>query len=493
MSNVIRQYLTDKKYNTASDDTYSHIYDWLTWYQGDVENFHNYKIYNGAVTTKHRRYTLGMAKKVCEDWANLILNEKVSIKAGNYEKRLNEILEQNNFRVRGNQLIELAYALGTGAFVEYKDAEGSVIIDYIRADMIYPLSWDNGDITECAFGTTRVMDGKETIYLQIHRLGCADEGEDSEQYYIENQYVDAQSGVELEAPDGIIPIVETGYFRPLFQIVTPNVCNNIDLDSPLGISVYANSISQLKGCDLIYDSYVNEYILGRKRILVPLTAAKIQMQKEGVTLPVFDPNDSVYYQLPGDRDGDFKLTEVDMTIRAADHELGIQRSLDILSLKVGMGTGRYQFDSSGVKTATEVISDKSDLYQNRQKNAIIVKVAIMNLVKAVSFLDTGHEVEATIDFDDSIIEDSNTTIDKNIKLVQAGLRSKLTAIMEIDKCSEAEATKELKRIAQDGRITGQDIDWTNGDDDEQADDSSEKESEEIDDNLDEDVEVSDKK
>lgn len=139
------------------------------------------------------------------------------------------------------------------------------------------------------------------------------------------------------------------------------------------------------------------------------------------------------------------------------HELGIQRSLDVLSLKTGMGTGRYQFDASGVKTATEVISEKSDLYQNLQKNEISIKAALINLVKAVAFLDTGSDVEVTVDFDDSIIEDSNTTIDRNIKLVQGGLRSKLTANMEIYKCSETDTKKELERIVQDGQITGQDI------------------------------------
>ena len=44
MSNTIRQYLLDKKYDTVSDETYSHIDKWLDWYQGDVENFHTYKI-----------------------------------------------------------------------------------------------------------------------------------------------------------------------------------------------------------------------------------------------------------------------------------------------------------------------------------------------------------------------------------------------------------------------------------------------------------------
>ena len=176
----------------------------------------------------------------------------------------------------------------------------------------------------------------------------------------------------------------------------------------------------------------------------------------------------MYYQMPGDRDSNLKLTEVDMSIRANEHELAVQRSLDVLALKTGLGTGRYQFDSSGVKTATEVISDKSDLYQNRQKNAIIVNAALIDMVEAIAFLDAGREVEVFIDFDDSIIEDTNTTIDKNIKLVQGGLRSKLTAIMEINKCTEEEAMKELERIAGDNQITGQDVDWTDMGDNKKA-------------------------
>lgn len=272
-----------------------------------------------------------------------------------------------------------------------------------------------------------------------------------------------------------MPLIQTGYSRPLFQIITPNIYNNIDLDSPLGISVYANSISQLKGCDLVYDSYMNEFVLGRKRILVPLSQAKRQMQEDGVTSPAFDPNDNVFYMLPEDRNTGQTITEVDMNIRAQEHELGIQRSLDILSLKAGMGTGRYQFNASGVKTATEVISDKSDLYQNRQKNVLVIEAALISMAKAVAFLDAGKaDLNVTVDFDDSVIEDTNSTIDRNIKLVQAGLRSKLSAIMEIEKCDEKAAQEELERVREDGQITGQDIDWTEEDKDDQDEGDKEK-------------------
>lgn len=477
VNRAVKAYLLKREFNVASDDTYNHIDEWLDWYQNDVEKFHKYSVYNGVVMTKQDRYKLGMAKTVSEDWANLLLNEKVAIHAGGYDARLTEILRANNFQTRANQLLELSFALGTGAFVEYKNAEGDVVIDYIRADMIYPLAWDNGDVTECAFGTPKVVDGKKVIYIQIHRFGRSEE-EKGDEYYIENRYIDQESGKEIDAPKDIVEIVGTESVEPLFQLVTPNICNNIDLDSPLGISIYANALDEVKGCDLIYDSYMNEYVLGRKRIMVPLSQAKRQMEADGVTNPVFDPNDTVYYILPEDRNGENKLTEVDMTIRASDHELGMQRALDLLSFKCGMGAGRYKFEQGGVKTATEVISDKSDLYQNRQKHCIIISAAIINLIRAVSFLDQGGVVDATVDFDDSIIEDSNTIIDKNIKLVGAGLRSKVKAIMEINKCSEEEAQEELERIKEDGQITGQDIDWTGAEDDEDELDKTDSPSEE---------------
>lgn len=64
-----------------------------------------------------------------------------------------------------------------------------------------------------------------------------------------------------------------------------------------------------------------------------------------------------------------------------------------------------------------MISDKSDLYQNRQKNAIVINTALVNMVAAVAFLDTGYEVDATVDFDDSIIEDTNTIQTEGRRLI----------------------------------------------------------------------------
>lgn len=412
---TIHEYLIDNGYSPAQDETTSHHDEWLNWYQGYVKDFHHYMVYNGIEMVGKDRYTLGMAKTISEDWANLLLNEKVKIYTGtDFDKELEKVFEYNNFRVKGNQLIELAFALGTAAFVEYLDADGEVVIDFIRAGMIYPLSWDNGYVNECAFGSMRERDGNKQYYIQIHKLS------DRDTYIIENHIVDAESGADLDLDEGMLPEVDTGIEIPLFQIITPNIVNNIDLDSPYGISVFANAISQLKGCDIIYDSYINEFDLGKKRIMVPLSMAKIEMGKDGVARPVFDKNDTVFYALPGDRNGENKPDTFDPQIRAQEHELGINKALDLLSFKCGLGTGRYKFENGTVKTATEVISEKSELYQSLKKHEIVLESALKGLVKAIGRLKGVKIEDVNIDFDDSIIQDKESERQTDIRDVSIG-------------------------------------------------------------------------
>lgn len=439
----IQEYLKKKGYNVATDETTKQIDKWLSWYQGYVKDFHRYSVYNGIDVVDKDRFTLGMAKTVSEDWANLLLNEKVKIHTGtDFDKDLEVVFEYNNFRVKGNQLVELAFALGTGAYVEYKDADDKVVIDFIRAGMIFPLSWDNGYVNECAFGSMRERDGKKQYYIQIHKLGS------NGLYVIENHIVDAETGEEVELDEGILPEVNTESEIPLFQIITPNIVNNIDLDSPYGISVYANGISQLKGCDLVYDSYMNEFDLGKKKILVPLSMAKIQMGEDGVTRPVFDKNDTVFYAIPGDRDGNNKLETFDPLIRAEEHDKGITKSLDLLSFKCGMGVGRYKFENgSVVKTQIEVISDKSDLYQSLKKHEIVLNSALTSMVKAIGKLKGVEVKDVNIDFDDSIIQDKESERQTDKGDVAIGAMTLLEYRMKWYGETEEEAAKMINEPA----------------------------------------------
>ena len=126
--------------------------------------------------------------------------------------------------------------------------------------------------------------------------------------------------------------------------------------------------------------------------------------------------------------------------------------IDLLSKKCGLGTGRYRFDGSVARTATEVISEQSDLYQSLKRNEKPLERAVLGMVNALSWLDGGPaEVKASVAFDDSIIEDVGATVERTLRLVTNGLKSKKRAIMEMYRCTEADAEAMLAEVAREAR------------------------------------------
>mgnify|MGYP001218572648 FL=1 len=448
---AVAQYLDKKKYNTIDKEYRSKIATYKEWFVGYCKEFHDYKISANNIQRTLKRYSLGMAKTVCEDFATLLLNERTQINAKSFTA-LPDILQDNRFYERANRLIEWTMGLGTGAFVEFKDADENIIIDYIRGDQIYPLNWDSDNITECAFASARVFDKKQKgYYIQIHEKR---EGK----YWIRNAWI-KDTGEELPPQGDTEP--ESGPFDiPMFQIIRPNTVNSADPESPMGMSVYGGAIDQLKACDLIYDSYVNEFQLGKKRLMVPIGFAQMFLNDDGKYKQVFDPNDLIYnvYQVPDDAKD--KLTAVDMTLRAEEHEKGLQRMIDLLSKRCGLGVGRYKFDSSmsPAKTATEIISEDDDLYQSIKRHEKPLERALVGMVQALSLLNGGSpDVDVSVEFDDAIFEDTGTIIKRNIELVGNSLRSKLDAIMQIDHCDEATARKKMEQIASEKMVELPDV------------------------------------
>ena len=395
----------------------AHIDLWKEIYKGVVPSFHNYKIYNGKQFVGRERKSLRMGKRICEDWANLLMNEKVQINVDDdaLNERIYKVFEENNFYVEANALIEKSFAFGSGAFTEYKDNDGRIHIDYITADMIYPISWTGSTVTECAFVSVKVIGGVSCYYVNIHRIAGGE-------YVVYNRLYEKDGFAEISLPSGVLGEWHTGSMQAKFQIIRPNTVNNMEYESPLGISILANAWDEIRGIDLVYDSYMNEFTVGKKRIIVPETMAQRQLEKDGITEPVFDTNDTVFYAIPGKDDGTQMPKEIDMNIRGTEHKDALQQCLNLLSDKCGLGSDRYSYSRHEVKTATEVVSEQSELFRNLKKHEILLKSALIGLVRSlVEFMDYKGDVTVKIDFDDSIIEDKGTEFTRRLQLVQSGV------------------------------------------------------------------------
>lgn len=468
---TIIQYLNDKGYKTAPAEFYGKIKQWKSWYDGKVKGFHDYMVSTGqGGKVECERFSMGMAKKVCEDWANLLMNEKVQITLeGKKEQEFwDDFCTKVNFDVRISEMQELKSCYGTTAYIPRivgaaidsdtgtltGEADG-IKMDYVTGDRIYPITWENREITECAFASHVYTDDQDYAYVQIHHLVDG-------KYRIENALLklDKESVTEIDMHsirgfENVPKTVETGSDKRLFVIDRLNIVNNYDNTLPLGIAVYANAIDQLKACDIAYDSYVNEFVLGKKRIMVKPEAVK---NIDGN--PYFDPNDVTFYVLPEDSDPSSIIHETNMEIRAAAHNAGMQDMLNVLSSRCGFGENHYRYDNGSVSTATQIISQNSEMFRTIKKHEIILRSVLTELTRTVvrlgnTYMDAGldENVQISIDFDDSIIEDKETEFNRDARMVQMGIMQPYEFRMK--HMNEDEATAKAALPKMESLVSGE--------------------------------------
>lgn len=466
ITKVVSDYLSRAwKADVSYLEYFEQIREYEDWFKGETR-WHKYKIWNGKKRKSQQHLSLGMAKTVCEDMASLVMNEKVTIQCKNQtaEALVKEVLLKNNFKVMSNQLCELMFALGTGAFVESLKPgtdiscvkTKDVMLSYIHGDFIFPIRWDNGEITDCAFVTVGNNDGNVT-----YRVIAYIKEEDGYCAYV--QEIDGDGGVIKKADiQSEIEYIEEKGFKykmglqtPPFQIIRPNIVNNFDKTNPMGMSIFGNALDVLKSIDETYSSLKNEFRLGRKRIFVKAGLKSIRYEpKEDNWIDYIDDNEMVYQQLAEEWEGNKPpIYESNMVLRVDDHNKALETQLNLLSRKVGLGENFYTFNGSSISTATQIISSNSSLFRNIRKHELVLEQALISLTEAICSYLQVEPGEITVDFDDSIIIDNEAEQNQAMTEYNAGLidsveyfviTKKMTRNQALDFVAEMEATGKLK-------------------------------------------------
>lgn len=439
--------------DVLATEYHAYISEWLLWYKGKVESFHTYNHFNGHRYKKCSRFSLGLPKQICEQWASLLYNDKVCFnldsdtKAGSAEfddnAILKEILEKNKFSVKFSNLVEMYMALGTGATTEYKDAKGNVKINYIYAPMIFPLEVENGEIVSCAFGS---YTGNE-YFVEVHQRQANDTYKINNYHFVEK--ASESSKYEVIQKDGVVDEYISDV--KMFQIYTPNIKNNISIFSPFGISVYGNALDEIKTADLVYDSFKNEFLLGKKKIFLREGAVnyKIITDEKGQpqTVPIFDENETEFFAIQDvdDEGGKQKLIEEsNPQLRVQEHTEGMQTALNTVGKAVGFGLDYFTFKGNGTyQNTTQIISTKSELYTNIKQHEKVLDGALKDLIKAVMYLrnNATYEKDITIDFDDSIVEDSAEVKRQALLELNAGIIDNVQYYQDVYKMTKEQAIK----------------------------------------------------
>lgn len=461
MNDIILKYLSKKGYRTVSTDYYTFIEMWENWWKNNVD-FHNYHDSTGK---ERKMFSLGMAKRVSEDWASILFTERDEIvtqaNTSQQTKVNNDYLNKQLKKLKVYKdlptAIEKAMAMGTaGATMRVKNAKvdknGKVSatnrtkldIIYLDATQIVPLKVEHGKIIDVAFVSENIEDGKKIYYVELHQLQY-DEELKKDIYVISNNYINEQ-GEEVAKKD----IVKQYTFKsdvPLFSILKPAVANPLDTEyhnvNGLGFSIYGTAIDQLMVCDITYNNFAMDFYLGGKKVFYnkKITRTKTRQIKDtdgNIKEEEYEvyPDDVMKQQWTtygDDQISNIKenpvVTEYNPDLRVAEDKEGIQFALNMLSFKAGLGTKYYEFNGTSVVTATQYVGDRQDLVSNANKHRKRVDEFVSGIGKAILLLgrilfkeNVTEDCLVTITDKDGFMVDTETAKNEFRKDIAQGIR-----------------------------------------------------------------------
>ena len=492
------------------------IFPWKWVYKGFYKPWHLIAAptIQDPKATRNMAY-LNLSKAVCSELAGMVWTDQaeISISTDGFtpteaqpvdplETWVKKVLKYNAFNTKMLEAIEQAAAMGGEAIKVWRDvrrdSEGKEVpgserlkIGFCMADQFIPTAWDNAEITEGAFISRIAKGGYYYTRIEWHEW-------DGLTYYITNELYRAEINKNNSPePQDILGMqVPLAELYPLMDVSTPingleyslfsyfrtPTANNIDDNSPLGVSIYANAMETLHAIDIVFDSFVREFRLGKKRIIVPARMVKTVVDPDtGEPRRYFDATDETYEALSTDDPDSLKIQDNSVELRVDEHVAALNAFLNIFCLQVGLSSGTFSFDAKGgLKTATEVVSENSKTYKTVKNFQNMIRPAIVRLIDniiAVGALydmqtEDGQRVaeiaskgyDVNIAMDDGITQDRQTNINEGITLVGAGLMSKKTFLTDPkygQALTEEAAAAELEQIARERRIGGDMVDRIN--------------------------------
>lgn len=456
----IQKTLSKKGINVVVGDIYDFMAIWKEWYRGSVNDFHfyNVKMSDGKTVEKERR-TLNMPKKVCEDFSKLEWSEKVEIKLDSKEatKKLLDVLDskENSFSVNFPMFLEKEYALGTMATVEYKKND-KTLIDYIDGDIVLPYKYSNNYINGI-LTISRSIEKQDKAEL-FYNLITYHEYENGIYKTLKELYVSKDENILGDEIDfntiypGVKEFEEIKTEHPRFQVWKLPIANNLDTGSPMGISILANHLDKFKSIDIKYDSFNREFVTGKRRILIDKTALKgdvtgVDESGKPIMVSYFDTDDEVYVAIKGMDNQPIK--DINFDLRVQPHVDAINTELNYLSSGIGLGNNFYQFDKTGLKTATEVVSENSDTYRTMVHHRIAIYDCLYDLIATICEMENIPYTEISINLDDSIIEDTDSIRKQALTEYNSKLISKAEYFRKTDKLEEQSAIDYVNKMNEE--------------------------------------------
>lgn len=383
-------------------------------------------IYRGTpywVDEDNRIKTINFAKSVCSETARLTtLAIGIQIDGSARATWLQEQMDKIYFQIRH--------------WVEYGCAYGTVFIkpNGEGFDMFTPLDvlltdCDNQEVRGIIFKDQYMEGDKYYTRLEYHRfVDSVVDGVKVSPYYISNRAYVSTSADNIGNPIEMSktkwaallpdtpPIMKSNNESldgPMFGVFRTPQANNVDLNTVLGLPIYAEAIEELKDLDIAYSRNAGEIfdsekiILADDRLLMPdgvpiknRGGSYSERHKKEMKLPhyvknVFSAGPNEFYQ------------EINPQLNTDTRIGGVNALLSQLGYKIGFSNGYFVFnESSGIQTATGVEAEQQRTVQfikdvrDKLESCLDGAIYAMNVYADLYGLAPVGTYEVTYDFGD---------------------------------------------------------------------------------------------
>lgn len=444
-----------------------------------IELFEKIYINEAPWLKKDMVESLELGSSIANEFTRLTTLEMKSEITGS--PRANFLNEQyQKLKERLNQNLEVGNAVGGLVFKPYVK-DGKLYVDLVKGSCFYPTEFNSsGDIIAGIFVSQLTKGNNIYTRLEYHKF-YEKALENDINYIIKNVAYKSTDNSILGTRIDLTKIPEWANLqqetaikyleKPLFSYYKPPVANNIDLDSPVGVSVYARAIDLIKEADRQWGRIVWEYEASEKAIYVDELATK-PSQSKNKAFAVNKLKNRLYKTInTGKTETDF-FKDYSPEIRDEALWRGLNKTLQRIEFNVGLAYGTLSEPSSVDKTATEIKSSKQRSYATVSKMQENLQKALENLIYAMDVLITLYNLapqgnyEVSFNWDDSLIVDTEREQAIQMQEVHVNLRSRLKYIMFRYGMTEEQAQEELDRIQRE-KMSNQEAFGFNGNIDEE--------------------------
>lgn len=398
------------------------------------------------------RFLLNAGKMITSELAGLIFAEEPTLTV---DKDVEDLLKRNNFWTNMQAWLDIACALGNGA-LKWTVKDGEMIIDFVRATDFMPVTYGNQGVTEADFASSIVKDGKEFKIVERHRIA---ESEGVKGYTVAlKAYKKKENGEYKECLAIEAGIDEQPVFiattRPLFVCWKNPEANNINLYSPLGISIYANGVDTIRQLDEAYDNLAHERNSTKRKIIIGESMIKTVFDTTKKKQDVYyDKNDSVFVAFDDAEKKNMLPVDINFPFRIQEITADININLAILCKQCGLSDNFLSFNGASMKTATEVISENSKTFRTKKNIENSLTATIIQFVSVLKDIGQAYKIKTTdidykISWDDSILEDRSAKETRIIARYNAKLITLEDALMQMDGISEKDAKEKAAAIRE---------------------------------------------